>query len=126
MLFQRKDIIRAANNLVADFWKGGRSRDREKSRLLQPRLGNSLEMTFHLGIYCGASELIREYGEDAAVEAAERANTMLKNGLPGAAAVWTDISRMAAFLTCDHSTMPQQAEPSLVPAEGVVGTQDRA
>ncbi len=92
MLFQRKDIIRAANNLVADFWKGGRSRDREKSRLLQPRLGNSLEMTFHLGIYCGASELIREHGEDAAVEATERADAMLKNDDPEAAAVWKRVT----------------------------------
>ena len=70
-------------------------------------------MTSDLDIYRIASVLIREHGEDAAVEAAERADAMLKNGLPGAAAVWTDISRMAAFLTCDHSTMPQQAEPSL-------------
>ena len=45
-------------------------------------------MTSDLDIYRIASVLIREHGEDAAVEAAERADAMLKNGDPDAAAVW--------------------------------------
>ncbi len=58
----------------------------------QPRLGTSLEMTSDFGIYRIASVLIREYGEDAAVEAAERADAMLKNGHPDAAAVWKHVT----------------------------------
>ena len=45
-------------------------------------------MTSYLDIYRIASVLIREHGEDAAVEAAERADAMLKNDDPDAAAVW--------------------------------------
>jgi hypothetical protein len=49
-------------------------------------------MTSDLGIYRIASVLIREYGEDAAVEAAERADAMLENGHPDAAAVWKRVT----------------------------------
>ncbi len=49
-------------------------------------------MTSDFGIYRIASVLIREYGEDAAVEAAERADAMLKSGHPDAAAVWKRVT----------------------------------
>ncbi len=58
----------------------------------QPRLGTSLEMTSDFGIYRIASVLIREYGEDAAVEATERTDAILKNGDPDAAAVWERVT----------------------------------
>ena len=58
----------------------------------QPRLGTSLEMTSDLDIYRIASVLVREHGEDAAVEAAERAGALLKNDDPDAAAVWKRVT----------------------------------
>ncbi len=40
-------------------------------------------MTSDLDIYCTASVLIREHGEDAALEAAQRADAMLEKGSLG-------------------------------------------
>ena len=45
-------------------------------------------MTSDLDIYRSASVLIREHGEDAALEAAQRADAMLEKGDMEGAAVW--------------------------------------
>ncbi len=45
-------------------------------------------MTSDLDIYRTASVLIREHGEDAALEAAQRADAMLENGSLDGQRVW--------------------------------------
>ncbi len=45
-------------------------------------------MTSTLDIYRTANVLIREHGEDAALEAAQRADAMLEKGNMEGAAVW--------------------------------------
>jgi hypothetical protein len=45
-------------------------------------------VTSNLDIYRTASVLIREHGEDAALEAAQRADAMLERGDLEGAAVW--------------------------------------
>ena len=45
-------------------------------------------MLSDLDIYRSANELIREYGEDAALEAAQRADAMLEKGDVEGAAAW--------------------------------------
>ena len=49
-------------------------------------------MTSEFDIHCIASVLIREYGEDVAVESAERADTILKSDDPGAEVVWKRVT----------------------------------
>jgi hypothetical protein len=50
-------------------------------------------MTSYLNIYRTASVLIREHGEDAALEAAQRADGMLEKGYMKGAAVWRRVLR---------------------------------
>jgi hypothetical protein len=48
-------------------------------------------MTSDLDIYRTASVLIREYGEDAALEAAQHADAMLEKGCLGGQRVWKHV-----------------------------------
>ncbi len=50
-------------------------------------------MTSNLDIYRPASALIREHGQDAALEAAQRADAMLERGDMEGAAVWNRVLR---------------------------------
>ena len=55
-------------------------------------------MTSDLDIYRTANVLIREHGEDAALEAAQRADAMLERGDMEGAAVWRRVLRAVAEL----------------------------
>ncbi len=61
-------------------------------------------MTSDIDIFRSASVLIREHGDDAALEAAQRADAMLERGDMEGAAVWRRIVKAAKEL--------QRAEPS--------------
>ncbi len=50
-------------------------------------------MTSDLDIFRSANVLIREHGEDAALEAAQRADAMLEKGDMEGAAVWRRVLR---------------------------------
>ena len=50
-------------------------------------------MTTDLDIYRTASVLIREHGEDATLEAAQRADKFLEDGKLAASAVWRRVLR---------------------------------
>ena len=50
-------------------------------------------MTSELDIFCSANILVKRYGEDAAIEAAMRADAMLDRGDMNGAAVWKRIVR---------------------------------
>lgn len=51
-------------------------------------------MTTDLDIYRTASVLIREHGEDAALEAAQRADAMLEKGAIDGQRVWKRVLRV--------------------------------
>ena len=48
-------------------------------------------MTSALDIYCSAAVLVREHGQDGALETAQRADGMLERGDMEGAAVWRRI-----------------------------------
>ena len=51
-------------------------------------MAGSVQLTSDLDIYRTASVLIREHGEDAALEAAQRADKFLEDGNMAGSAVW--------------------------------------
>ncbi len=65
-------------------------------------------MTSDLDIYRSANVLIREHGEDAALEAAMRADAMLEKGDLEGQAVWKRIVRAVEEI---RRTEPTAGEP---------------
>ncbi len=59
-------------------------------------------MTSDLDIYRSASVLIREHGEDASLEAAQRADAMLEKGDVEGATVWRRVLKAVEELQRDQ------------------------
>jgi hypothetical protein len=64
-------------------------------------------VTSDLGIYRTASVLIREHGEDAALEAAQRADAMLEKGCLDGQRVWKRVMAAEAESSIGTSTQPR-------------------
>ena len=64
-----------------------------------------------LDIYRSANVLIREHGEDAALEAAQRADAMLEKGDLEGQTVWKRIVRAASRLLRYHVSKCSSAPP---------------
>jgi hypothetical protein len=64
-------------------------------------------VTTDLDIYRTASVLIREHGEDAALEAAQRADAMLEKGCLGSQRVW---KRVLAAVKEIQWEVPEEGE----------------
>ncbi len=64
-------------------------------------------MTSDLDIYRTANVLIREHGEDAALEAAQRADAMLEKGSLAGQRVW---KRVLAVVKEIHRQEPREGE----------------
>ena len=64
-------------------------------------------MTSDLDIYRSANVLVREHGDGAALEAAQRADAMLERGDMDGCAVW---KRIAAAVCEIQRTTPRQDE----------------
>ena len=64
-------------------------------------------MTSDLNIYRTASVLIREHGEDAALEAAQRAGAMLEKGSLDGQRVWKRVLAAEAESSIGTSTQPR-------------------
>ncbi len=60
---------------------------------LEPVRGNSALMIPEIDIYRAANILVKRYGEDAALEAAQRADVMLERSDMDGYAVWKSIVR---------------------------------
>ena len=63
-------------------------------------------MTFDLDIYRSASVLIREHGEDAALEAVQQADAMLEKGDLEGAAVWRRVLRAVEEIQVKDHNFP--------------------
>jgi hypothetical protein len=63
-------------------------------------------MTSDLDIYRTANVLIREHGEDAALEAAQRADAMLEKGYLDGQRVWRRVLAAVAESSIGTSTQP--------------------
>ena len=64
-------------------------------------------MTSEIDIYRTASVLIREHGEDAALEAAQRADAMLEKGSLDGQRVWKRVLAAEAESSIGTSTQPR-------------------
>jgi len=64
-------------------------------------------MTSDLDIYRTANVLVKHYGEDAALEAAQRADAMLEKGSVDGQRVWKRVMAAEAESSIGTSTQPR-------------------
>ncbi len=64
-------------------------------------------MTSDLDIYRTANVLVKHYGEDAAIEAAQRADAMLEKGSLDGQRVWKRVMAAEAESSIGTSTQPR-------------------